>query len=103
MQQLYRYQKQRLRQLSIEPEKFKRLIPQILDMVGARGAVLTKVDLRRSGNWPCLFNFLIDSKRFSEWDFKDPLYSTSIKEQSNQTAWDMFCEEQLAAENLAQK
>jgi serine/threonine-protein phosphatase 2A regulatory subunit B'' len=103
MQQLYRYQKQRLRQLSIEPEKFKRLIPQILDMVGARGAVLTKVDIRKSGNWPCLFNFLIDSKRFSEWDFKDPLYSTSIKEQSNQTAWDMFCEGQLAAENLAQK
>jgi Ca2+-binding EF-hand superfamily protein len=98
MQQLYQYQKRRLKRLSFEPEKFRRLIPQVLDMVGSPDGVLTRGTLKASGQWAGFFNFLIDSKRFSEWDFQDPLYSMKgpQRERTGATPWDIFCEEQLA-------
>jgi hypothetical protein len=97
MHRLYQYQKERLRQLSFEPEKFKRLIPQVLDMVGSQDGTITRPALKRSGHWPSFFNFLVDSKRFSEWDFQDPLYSmkAAVRERAGATPWDIFCEEQL--------
>jgi serine/threonine-protein phosphatase 2A regulatory subunit B'' len=97
MHRLYQFQKQRLKQLSFDPEKFKRLVPQVLDMVGSADGVITKTALKRSGHAPSFFNFLIDSKRFSEWDFQDPLYSMKIahRETPGATPWDLFCEERL--------
>jgi Ca2+-binding EF-hand superfamily protein len=97
MHRLYQYQKNRLKQLSFEPEKFKRLVPQVLDMVGSQDGAITRTALKRSAHFPSFFNFLIDSKRFSEWDFQDPLYSMKAaqRERAGATPWDIFCEEQL--------
>jgi serine/threonine-protein phosphatase 2A regulatory subunit B'' len=97
MRQLYHWQKQQLKRLSFEPEKFKRLLPQVLDMIGSADGSVARSDLEVSGHWPTLFNFLIDSKRFSEWEFTDPLYGAKgpQRESTGTTPWDLFCEEQL--------
>ena len=92
MDTLYEYQESKLRDMDLETVKFKDILPQVMDMIGSKTGTITRGDLKKSGDWPIFFNFLVDTKRFADWEFKDPLYNVKTKS-TDETPWDHFCHE----------
>ena len=60
----YHLQKQMLKAMNSESEKFKQLVPQIMDMMGSNATQWTRSQIKESGAWPRLYNILIDPKLF---------------------------------------
>ncbi|OHT08814.1 hypothetical protein TRFO_22572 [Tritrichomonas foetus] len=60
----YKLQKQMLKIMNTETEKFKQLVPQIMDMMGSNATQWTRSQIKDSGAWPRLYNILIDPKLF---------------------------------------
>ena len=60
----FQYQKQMLKLMNTDTEKFKELVPQIMDMMGSNATHWTRSQIKESGSWPRLFNILIDPKLF---------------------------------------
>lgn len=60
----FSYQKQMLKLMNTDTEKFKELVPQIMDMMGSNATSWTRSQIKESGAWPRLFNILIDPKLF---------------------------------------
>lgn len=94
MNTLYKYQKAKLRSANLTAIKFRDILPQAMDMIGGRSGVVTRSVLKESGDWPLFFNFLVDTKRFADWEFKDPMYSVK-QEDTRESPWDRFCREYM--------
>lgn len=60
----FQYQKQMLKLMNTDTEKFKELVPQIMDMMGSNATQWTRRQIKESGSWVRLFNILIDPKLF---------------------------------------
>ena len=53
-----------LKLMNTDTEKFKELVPQIMDMMGSNATQWTRRQIKESGSWVRLFNILIDPKLF---------------------------------------
>lgn len=88
---LYRGQKIKMAQSGMDPVKFKLILSQLVDIVDDTNVTIHA--LRRSGKWATFFNIIADFKKFTEWEFRDPMFEMKAAQKYvGMKEWDIFCQ-----------
>lgn len=97
IKRLYHAQKKRMSESGMDPVDFKYVLSQIIDMVGDPGQGITLNALRESRQYETFFNILVDFKKFSEWEFRDPMFEMKLNAAfEGMKQFDVFCQREYA-------